>query len=175
MTHYLRTFAGCFLVAASVLAAAPAQTDTPVGDKERQAAKRLATECLRNYAGGDPAKFADLTHPKVVTLVGGREKFIAMIKGVNDKMREAGWRYGEVVVSEPTQFAAMGSDLATVVPCSVEYRGGDSRKVSESFLLGVSSDRGKTWTFIEGAHASRERLKELLPNLPDAIKLPGKK
>jgi hypothetical protein len=48
------------------------------------------------------------------------------------------------------------------------------RSISRSFLLGVSPDGGKTWTFADGtglqAQSDREKL---LPKLPAALKLPA--
>jgi hypothetical protein len=42
-------------------------------------------------------------------------------------------------------------------------------------MLGVSPDKSKMWTFINGDKVSDEKVKKMLPNLPAELKLPKKK
>jgi hypothetical protein len=47
-------------------------------------------------------------------------------------------------------------------------------KISQkTFLIGISSDKGKTWTFING-DLDIKRVKSVFPNLPEKLKLPDK-
>jgi hypothetical protein len=41
-------------------------------------------------------------------------------------------------------------------------------------LLGISADRGKTWTFVDGSGIGNDETmkKRLLPNLPKELELP---
>lgn len=49
------------------------------------------------------------------------------------------------------------------------------RATAKSFLLGISTDKGKTWTFVDGNGIGDEKVKrKLLPNLPAEFKLPKK-
>jgi hypothetical protein len=143
-----------------------------VGDKERKAAKQYAQEIMRAYVGGQHARFADLTHPKALELIGGRDKLISTLKAVQEKMRASGWAYGAATVVEPQQFAWMKDDLVTTLPFAVEYVARDRKKKDESYLIGVSPDRGKSWTFVDGRRITRDNVKDLFPKFPDGIKLP---
>jgi hypothetical protein len=40
------------------------------------------------------------------------------------------------------------------------------------FLIGISSDRGSTWTFIDGTQATKEELAQLVPDFPAQLSLP---
>jgi hypothetical protein len=42
-------------------------------------------------------------------------------------------------------------------------------------MLGISADKGKTWTFVDGVKVQDEKVKKLLPKLPANLKLPPKK
>jgi hypothetical protein len=47
----------------------------------------------------------------------------------------------------------------------------------KSFLVAISSDRGRTWTFIDGevldgANLTRQQLTELVPGFPAQLSLP---
>ena len=43
------------------------------------------------------------------------------------------------------------------------------------FLLGVSNDRGKTWTFIEAEKLTPENVRLVLPTYDPRLKLPARK
>jgi hypothetical protein len=155
---------------------ARAQPDARIGEKERGAAKKHAEEIMRAYAGGRHARFADLTHPTVVKRMGGRDKLIGTLRAVDEKMRAAGWAYGEVAVSDPTDAGWMGKELVAVVPFSVEYVGpGGRKRKDESYLIGVSADGGKSWVFVDGRKITRENVRDVFPKFPDGVKLPTKK
>jgi hypothetical protein len=43
----------------------------------------------------------------------------------------------------------------------------------EGFLIGISSDRGNTWTFIDGAGVTKEQLARVVPDFPTQLSLPN--
>lgn len=156
-------------------AMARAQPAAVVGAKEREAAKRNAQDIMSAYTGGQYARFADLTHRKLLELAGGREKIISKMKADNEKMQATGWAYGATTVGDPKQFAWMEKELVAIIPYSIEYVSPNRKKKDESYLIGVSSDRGKSWTFVEGRRINRENVKDLLPKFPEGINLPTSK
>lgn len=45
--------------------------------------------------------------------------------------------------------------------------------VAKSYLLAISSDQGKTWTFMDGGNLVDPKMREkLVPNFPEKLKLP---
>jgi hypothetical protein len=40
------------------------------------------------------------------------------------------------------------------------------------FLVGVSENGGKTWTFAEGKESTPEGIRKMVPDFPDDLKLP---
>jgi len=48
------------------------------------------------------------------------------------------------------------------------------RALVRTWLLGVSSDQGKTWTFIDGGKLNAEAIKQYFPNFPAKLTLPAK-
>jgi hypothetical protein len=119
----------------------------------------------------DFGKIADLTHRTVVKMMGGRDKMIAVMKaGVKD-MKSRGVSFRTVKVGEPSDLVAAGTDLYVVVPFRLELTIPGKRALQNSFVIGVSGDGGKTWSFVNG-DLDDKRLKLVLPNLPPALKLP---
>ena len=146
----------------------------PVVDdpKLQQLVREKAQEYSTALVEGDYGRFVDLTYPKVVERGGGRDKMIAQIKSGVTSID-----ISSVKVDVPTEFAMAGPDLIAIIPAVTEMGVPVVGEVTlKSFLIGVSNDKGKTWTFIDGTSFAGgdniERFKKLLPGFPDTLKLP---
>ena len=71
----------------------------------------------------------------------------------------------------PVKVFRAGKDLMTIVPQSLELRVPDGRAKVRSFLVGVSSDQGINWTFIDG-NIGEDRIRVIVPHLPREMRLP---
>lgn len=139
------------------------------------AAKRLqaqAEESGRAFIKGDFGRLADYTLPKLVELIGGREKMIEVVRKDVEEMKAAGFEPLAYVPSAPTQVFREGGRTYAVVPLKFRMRTPDSIMVSDSFMVGVSNDGGQNWTFIGGSGIDDDRLKVLLPEVAGRFKLP---
>lgn len=154
-----------------LLAPAVAAQDT----LDEAAAKRLrqqAGECSRAFVEGDYERLADCTHTKVVELMGGREKMVESVRGEVAEMKADGFEPLTYETGEPSQVLRVGSATYAVVPAKLRLRTKGTVYVSDSFMVGVSADGGKSWRFVSGAGADPVRLKLLLPDAADKLKLP---
>jgi hypothetical protein len=75
-------------------------------------------------------------------------------------------------VGEPRQFVAQGTNTFVIVPDKMGLRSPDGNLVVRSYLLGISADGGKTWTFVEGESVANEMVRKVLPKLPATLKPP---
>jgi hypothetical protein len=121
----------------------------------------------------DFGKIADLTHPKIVKLMGGRDKMISVMKDSTAKMKANGYVIRSVKVGAPSDLVSGGGDSYVVVPFQLEMKVPRGKVTQKSFVIGVSSDRRKTWKFINGS-VDRKLIKKVLPELPEKLKLPEK-
>jgi hypothetical protein len=136
--------------------------------------KQKAVEVGQAFLKGDYAKVADLTYPKIVEALGGREKMITATEAAVKRLRAQGITFKSYAVKEPSEFLTEGTNTFTVVPTVIEMTIPGGRSISRSFLLGVSPDSGKTWTFADGTGLQSQPDREkLLPKLPAALKLPA--
>ena len=124
--------------------------------------KEQAEACSRAFIEGDYERLADYTHPKVVELTGGREKMAEFVRKGMAEMKADGLEPLTYVTSEPTQVLKVGEQTYAVVPARLRLRAKETVFVSESFMLGVSGDGGKTWKFVSG-NVDPATLKTLLP------------
>jgi hypothetical protein len=159
-----------FVVLALATATAKAADDA----KLKQLVKEKGQETSNALVKGDYAKVVDLTFPRVVQLGGGREKMIALLKkGVQD-MKSRGITFRSAKVETPNQIAKAGRSLIAIVPFTLEMRIPQGKATQKSFLLGISDDDGKSWTFIDGSKLTQENVKMFVPDFPKTVKLPEK-
>ena len=120
----------------------------------------------------DYAAVAEMTYPPLVEKVGGRDKMIASIKSGMEAMKAQGVSFQSVSVEDdPSDTVPNGSELYVVVPYTLKMNVPQGTLAAKTYVIGISGDNGKSWKFVNGAK-DMGRIKELLPNLPDQLKLP---
>jgi len=129
----------------------------------------------------DFARMADLTYPKVIEAAGGRDKIIASLaKGLKD-MEAEGVSVLSSTAGEPTQIVHVSGSIYAVVPTTLKVKAQDGIFKTESSMIGISSDNGANWTFVDAGGKDHNQLKSILPaveklNLPpdkEPVKLSG--
>src|SRR6266496_5217475 len=151
----VRRMALVFL-AALVLVPRSLAADAPSPEAIRLEAQACADAMLK----GNFEAFADFTHPKLVELLGGRQKFIEAIKKGDAEMKAQKTAITGFTTRVPDGVVKGGSDLFAVVPTTLSMTIKDSKIKQDGYLLAVSSDGGTKWTFITGE--DRAKLKEIL-------------
>lgn len=137
----------------------------------KKAIKSRAEEVQTAVFKGDAVKVVDLTHPKAVENLGGKVKMAATLTKDMKEMKEKGFEFKTMKVLDPSDPVSVGKELYVVVPYvyEVQYRG--TRWKRNGSLIGVSSDKGTSWVFLDTI-PGREKLKELLPDLPASLVIP---
>lgn len=125
---------------------------------------------------GDYAKVADSTHPKVVEIMGGREKMIETTKTIMKSLKDQGISINSHVVGKAETPVIDGKSAYLVIPTTMVLKTEGMKVTVESYLLGMSTDGGKTWLFVDGSGMDNPMVKDkVFPKLPDGLKLPAKK
>jgi hypothetical protein len=159
---------GTFLLLA--LAGAAARADDTA---KSAAAKKKAGEIVEAMKKSDYARLIDLTYPKAIELAGGRESAIRAVEEEMKRAKDQGFSFRSIEAGEPGEILEEGKNSFVVVPTSMEMTAPGGRLVLKSYLLGISSDGGNAWTFIEGVGLrTAEQREQVLPRLPEKLKLP---
>jgi hypothetical protein len=137
----------------------------------KKTAKAQAEEIQTALVKGDFAKVADLTHPKAVDALGGKKKMAAFLADGMKAMKEQGIEFKNVKILDPSEPVKAEKDAYIVVPFTLELTASGKKLQSKGAIVGVSSDGGKTWVFLD-ANPGRDKLKLLLPDLPDSLVIP---
>jgi hypothetical protein len=161
----------CLVALAAV--AFPGRGEEKVDTAKAEEQARVIGKALLD---ADWTKVADLTHPRIIELAGGKDKTIERIETGMKQIKAQGYSLTGYKVGTAQAPLASGKTVYVVVPTSLEIAGPGSRIVTDSYLLGVSDDGGKTWAFADGAGLSDPaKRKTIFPDLPKDLKLPDRK
>jgi len=142
-------------------------------DRER-AVKEQARAACDALVGGDLDKFVGWTHPKLVQMMGGRERLVEMLKSGQKEMARQGIQLLSATIQADAELAQGGDEWFAIVPYDLEMSVPAGRALVKTWLLGISADQGKTWTFIDGGKLSAAAIKQYFPNFPAKLALPAR-
>jgi hypothetical protein len=155
---------------------APSPQSTSTVSNQYPNAKAQANQLNDAILSGDYEKAADLTYPKLIQLIGGRAKYLALLKGGMNETQSDQFRIIFTVSDDPTDIIEVGSDVYAILPTTMKIKVAEGILVGQSSLIGVSHDRGKHWTFVDGGKGfSHEQLKTLFPAVANRLKIPERK
>ena len=142
-------------------------------DLER-AAKDQARAACDALVRGDLDKFVGWTNPKLVQAMGGRDRLIELLKTGQKDMAKQGIQLLSTSIQSRVELAQGGDDWFAVVPYDLEMSVPQGRALVRTWLLGISPDQGKNWTFVDGGKLNVDTVKRLFPNFPAKLTLPTK-
>jgi len=137
------------------------------------AVKKLAQSLGDATVKGDCAKVIDHTYDTLIKQMGGREKAIELVEEMMKTFKAKGITIKAFTVGEPGEFLTEGAYTFIVIPTTTQMTVPGGKMIGKSYLLGISSDEGKTWKFADGAGMkNKEQREKLLPKLPATLRLP---
>ena len=157
----------------ALLLAVPCFCASAADPTPAEVVKKLAAQMLKATLDEDYAVIIDLTFPKVVAELGGREKAIEASYAMMRVIKDAKFVITELKTGEPGAMHRHGANQFIVVPTLTVIKAPDKVLRIDSYLLGISGDDGKTWKFVDGAGMkSAEFRQRMLPELPPGLVLP---
>jgi hypothetical protein len=139
--------------------------DTAVVKKQ---AKRFAVATFN----GDFRTVIDLTYPKLVELSGGRDTMQKLITERIETLKKQGIMTFDGSVGSPSPFYKAGSQIHCLLPETIILRMFNGRYVGRSYLLAISDNEGKSWTFLDVGKMPADVLHKLLPNYNNELIIP---
>ncbi|TFF30429.1 hypothetical protein [Mucilaginibacter psychrotolerans] len=121
---------------------------------------------------GDYETVIAYTHFRLVAMSGGKEKLRQLITERMKELKDQGITGFSGTIGTPGKFYLAGNELHCLLPEDIILTTSVGRYLSRSYLLGVSSDKGKNWTFLDVGSMSADILHQLLPNFNDDLKIP---
>jgi hypothetical protein len=163
-----------FAVAITILfAASVARADDKIDvAKAVEQAKAMSKAFIEE----DYDKVIDGTHPKLTEILGGREKWRATMQSDVQKIKDMGVKFKTPSIGKPSDPVIEGKTAYLLIPASIEMTTPDETILSESYMLGMTTDAGKTWVFVDVLGLREPLIRDkIFPKLPDGLKLPEPK
>ena len=137
--------------------------------------KRQATEMAESFMKNDFATLVKYTHPKVVTMMGGRESMIAIVTEAMDKMKKEGFVFQSCTVRLTPLKAQADTEVHAIVAQTIVMTVPGGTATSKSYLLAISTDNGNNWYFVDTAKLTDiDKIKAMFPNYNPDLKIPKK-
>ncbi|WP_020470111.1 hypothetical protein [Zavarzinella formosa] len=135
--------------------------------------KKLAAAMIEATKKGDYAKVIDHTYPAVVEMLGGRQKAINNTETAMKTIKAQGLEIKNASSGDPGEFYTEGKNTFVIIPTKMELTFPMGIIRTKSYLLGISPDDGKTWTFLDGSGLQNLAIRDkVLPKMPEKLKLP---
>jgi len=132
--------------------------------------KSQAEEFYKAFDAQDFNKFADMHHPVIYKDGGTRKEFLVMLKQTYDKNRQS-FESSITSLGKPSELIELDKQLFGVIPKKLELVSFSKRKyITENSLVGISSDNGKTWKFVDGSEFDN-----VFPMYAGKLQIPKKK
>ncbi|MBC7721817.1 MAG: hypothetical protein H7068_07305 [Pedobacter sp.] len=153
-----------FLILSTLTFVAFAQTPAQI-----KAVKAQANIMVTAMKTQDYKTLVKMTYPKAVAMAGGEAKMLeGMSKGLG-QMKTQGISFSNATIGEPSTFITVGKQLQCTIPDKLEMKMMGGRISTSSTLIGISDDKGKTWTFIDAAGKDLATLRSVIPTLSDKL------
>jgi hypothetical protein len=140
--------------------------------QDTTALKKQASRFANATFNSDHKLVIDLTYPKLVELSGGRDSMQKLIVERIASLKKQGVMSFEGSVGSPGPFIKAGTQIHCLLPETIMLNMFNGRYVTRSYLLAISDDKGKSWTFMDVGKMPVEVLHKLLPNYNNGLVIP---
>ena len=111
-----------------------------------------------------------LTFKPALESIGGSEKALEAIKTQMNQMKSGGMVIEGFKLGDPKDLGRTPEYVFAIIPTFTQMTIPNAEVKADSYLLGISEDKGKTWLFIDGAGLNPKP--KWLPKLPEKYELP---
>jgi len=137
--------------------------------------KLSAQKMAKLFVAKDYTEYVKYINPKVITMAGGRDKMIGLIKTSLKQIADQGLTIRDLTIGDSLRIVIAKSGLQSVVTEILELKTKDGRLKATSYLIATSPDKGKTWYFIDTGGKTLADMKTKFPALSDDLIIPEKK
>jgi len=156
------------LIFVLVIIPSKAQVSTASGVNLKSSAQQMGKLFVeKNYE-----QYVKFVHPKILKMFGGEEKMIEFLKKSIEETENQGFTFKDVKIGEHSELIVAGNELQSIIPQILELKTKDGSLVTTSYLLALSTDKGKKWYFIDTAGKTLEELRSIFPSLSSKLIIP---
>ena len=124
------------------------------------------------FVNNEFVKVASLTHPDLVKMNGGEKYVIEDLKTERLSTSREGLIYNSADVKSPLKILEHNGELQAVVPVEYTMQLVEKEYTNKTYILAISKDEGKTYTFVNLMQFDDDSLGEFIGNLSPEITIP---
>ncbi len=137
--------------------------------------KKQATIVSDALVSGDYSTVVNYMYPKIVQNAGGKQKMLQLLTGAMMQMKATGATFQSATIGEPGKFYKAGREIHCLVPENIRVKTANGSFATQSNLLAVSQNGGKSWTFTDLNKATIDKIPQLFPYFNKDLRLPQPK
>ncbi len=139
-------------------------TSTTFGQIDTSTIVESAKEYMDAYLNGEYESMADLTHPNILSLSGGKTFVAQDLENDRGSLEAMGFNVLGGEVGTPGQVYEAGREALCFVPIFYMLELQGKKYKSETTILASSSSNGKIWKFVSLDRQDQESIKTFIPN-----------
>ncbi len=128
----------------------------------------MATAFMKN----DFDAFVKFMHPSVIAFAGGEVAMKTKMDSAYKTMKRFGVSFKRYWIGNPGTIINFKNQLQAVLPVSVSLTTPLGILTTETSMIVMSNDKGKSWWFIDTNVYSVEHLKDILPHFSPELVIP---
>ncbi len=180
-----------FLATISLLAAGcgseatPSKDFVPVSADEESAGKQKdpalteaesVQEDVRKMVNAmyqsEPDVILSYTHPKIIDMLGGREKAKSMLESACADVKSMGMKVESMTFPVDPTFLDSYTNRYVIVPTLTIVSANGQRLESKNYQFGIQEIGTKGWKFVEGSRINQQNVRTLFPDFPKSYEFP---
>ena len=117
----------------------------------------------------DNEHFVDKLYPELITMIGGKEKMVALLTQQYAALQEKGMSIDSARFLNPNPIISSGKELQTTLTEILVLKIPKGRMVTKSTLIAISKDQGITWYFLDTSGKDLKAMQQGFPGLSDEL------
>jgi len=134
--------------------------------------KQQANVLVQAIAKGDYKTLVDLTYPKLAEMAGGKDKMLALVDTNMAQLKSKGITFESAAVGSPGKFYKAGTEIHCLIPEILRLKLPSGHVTAHSYLLAISGDGGKNWSFVDLNKDTVSSIPQIFPNFNPDLKIP---
>ena len=116
--------------------------------------------------------FTAFTYAPIIKMAGGLDKMASYMEQSFKGMEGEGFIIANVTVENCSKIIHTEKQLQCTLTEVIELKHTDGKLIQKSTLIGISTDKGTTWTFIDTHGETLKKLQETIKELSNELIIP---
>lgn len=116
--------------------------------------------------------FTAFTYAPIIEMAGGLDKMASYMEQSFKEMEGEGFTIANVIIENCSKIIHTEKQLQCTLTEIIELKHTDGKLIQKSTLIGISNDKGITWTFIDTHGETLKKLQETIKELSNELVIP---